>query len=288
MAPIIESFEISCATCHKTQSEHPIPMKQCAKCKTQYYCSRDCQKADWKSHKRVCRVAATAAQYWFAPCQKEARALAMLRKQPEAWFRGASIDDRDRALLFASPIPFIDYSKGSYLRKMVSIADSAKMPELIMFSQYHKKNCQAFESTEWVVETDEICKQILNSAGVPLIGYDSIQPAPVEWQSMTVNVNIQGTPGSDFDWGYLSTRATNTRLFQGPIATCELHPWDAMILRDCTPNTDTLYGIEYIASRKWDILVMKICEDYDHPWVVVAVKDAGANRPDPHPSCYRV
>jgi len=66
-----------------------------------------------------------------------------------------------------------------------------------MFSQYHKKNGQAFESvsnvrsnlplplakisqTEWVVETDRICKQMLNSAGVPLIGYDPIQPAPVE------------------------------------------------------------------------------------------------------------
>jgi len=201
MAPIIESLEISCATCHKTQCEHPIPMKQCAKCKTQYYCSRDCQKVDWKSHKRVCRIVAAAAQYWFAPCQKEARALAMLRKQPEAWFRGASIDDRDRALLFASPVSFINYSKGSYLRKMVSMADSANV-RTDHVPQYHKKNGQGFQTvsnilsnlplplaeisqTEWVVETDDICKQMLSSAGVPLIGYDSIQPAPVAWQSMT-------------------------------------------------------------------------------------------------------
>ena len=78
-----------------------------------------------------------------------------------------------------------------------------------------------------------------------------------------MNVNVKGAPGAGFDWGYLSTRPANIRIFKGPPQTCDLHPWDAMILRDCTTNTDTLNGLEYIASRKWDILVMKMCEDYD-------------------------
>ncbi|KAF2737373.1 hypothetical protein EJ04DRAFT_541889 [Polyplosphaeria fusca] len=39
----------SCAVCHKTAN-----LKKCAKCQTTLYCSRDCQKADWKVHKKIC------------------------------------------------------------------------------------------------------------------------------------------------------------------------------------------------------------------------------------------
>lgn len=42
----------SCSTCRKPQSE--VTLKNCAKCKSQLYCSRECQKADWKNHKKLC------------------------------------------------------------------------------------------------------------------------------------------------------------------------------------------------------------------------------------------
>lgn len=38
-----------CANCGKTDS-----LKRCAKCKKTSYCSRDCQKNDWKPHKKAC------------------------------------------------------------------------------------------------------------------------------------------------------------------------------------------------------------------------------------------
>lgn len=50
----IMSDSAECGNCRKTQSELPIPLKRCAKCKGQWYCSRECQKSDWKSHKKVC------------------------------------------------------------------------------------------------------------------------------------------------------------------------------------------------------------------------------------------
>jgi splicing suppressor protein 51 len=43
-----------CAACNKTNSDSAAPLKLCAKCQTTPYCSRDCQKADWKNHKKVC------------------------------------------------------------------------------------------------------------------------------------------------------------------------------------------------------------------------------------------
>ena len=44
----------TCHTCGKAQTELPNPLKRCAKCLTGKYCSRDCQKADFKKHKKSC------------------------------------------------------------------------------------------------------------------------------------------------------------------------------------------------------------------------------------------
>jgi len=51
---------------------------------------------------------------------KPCHAYSMLRENPGKWFRGAIIDDRDRALLPGERASFVEYSKASYLRKIVS------------------------------------------------------------------------------------------------------------------------------------------------------------------------
>jgi mitochondrial splicing suppressor protein 51 len=43
-----------CTSCQKPQSTFPEPLKRCGKCQTARYCSRDCQKSDWKTHKLTC------------------------------------------------------------------------------------------------------------------------------------------------------------------------------------------------------------------------------------------
>ncbi|XP_044715023.1 MYND finger domain-containing protein [Hirsutella rhossiliensis] len=41
---------LECNSCKKSPPE--VALKRCAKCSTTPYCSRDCQKTDWKVHKK--------------------------------------------------------------------------------------------------------------------------------------------------------------------------------------------------------------------------------------------
>lgn len=43
-----------CFVCNKTETELNENLKYCAKCRKVAYCSRDCQAADWKTHKKAC------------------------------------------------------------------------------------------------------------------------------------------------------------------------------------------------------------------------------------------
>jgi len=43
-----------CDNCSKHESDPEKPLKACSKCQSAHYCSRECQKADFKKHKKVC------------------------------------------------------------------------------------------------------------------------------------------------------------------------------------------------------------------------------------------
>ncbi|KAF1360784.1 hypothetical protein EJ07DRAFT_114520 [Lizonia empirigonia] len=46
-----------CANCKKTA----VGLRACSRCHTVQYCGRDCQKADWKTHKKACSTSAQQA-----------------------------------------------------------------------------------------------------------------------------------------------------------------------------------------------------------------------------------
>jgi len=54
------STESKCANCARTAAEAGKSLKGCAKCHSVKYCGRECQKADWKQHKKVCASNAAA------------------------------------------------------------------------------------------------------------------------------------------------------------------------------------------------------------------------------------
>ena len=57
--------EHKCTACKKRKSELETSLKYCAKCKEAEYCSRECQKGDWKRHKQFC--AGKSQIDWFVP-----------------------------------------------------------------------------------------------------------------------------------------------------------------------------------------------------------------------------
>jgi hypothetical protein len=53
----LASIKESCASCGAKGNE----MKVCVRCQGPRYCGRECQRADWPQHKRVCRSKAETA-----------------------------------------------------------------------------------------------------------------------------------------------------------------------------------------------------------------------------------
>lgn len=56
MADSSISVDKNCSHCKKAGFE----LKRCTRCKSIWYCNRDCQKADWKTHKKTCASNAQA------------------------------------------------------------------------------------------------------------------------------------------------------------------------------------------------------------------------------------
>ncbi|KKY37673.1 putative aaa family atpase [Diaporthe ampelina] len=65
----------------------------------------------------------------------------LLRNDPSKWFRGIPIDDRDLALINASPVSWIDFGRQSYLKH---VAD------------------QPFKTTYWTVENGNALRVNVN------------------------------------------------------------------------------------------------------------------------------
>ena len=62
-------------------------MKQCSRCRSVLYCSRDCQKADWKAHKKICLKTVQAISSATAPIVNKSIPATNTNETPWPWTR---------------------------------------------------------------------------------------------------------------------------------------------------------------------------------------------------------
>lgn len=53
---LAEMTTVRCNKCNKSERDGVKKLSTCARCTQVYYCSRECQKTDWKSHKKCCKT----------------------------------------------------------------------------------------------------------------------------------------------------------------------------------------------------------------------------------------
>eukprot|EP00977_Amphora_coffeiformis_P011091 scaffold2655_cov179-Amphora_coffeaeformis.AAC.24 len=56
----------ACSVCHAKTGDGGTALLRCVRCRSQWYCSRDCQKKDWQQHKKMCKQRAQklAVEAW--------------------------------------------------------------------------------------------------------------------------------------------------------------------------------------------------------------------------------
>ena len=59
-----------------------VALSRCGKCKTAQYCSRECQVADWASHKAACKAARAVAAKTEAAAKREAKVISKVSPRP--------------------------------------------------------------------------------------------------------------------------------------------------------------------------------------------------------------
>ena len=53
-----QTITLHCFRCHKTPGDGDTPLKRCRGCRGRNYCSKQCQRDDWPTHKRECQILA--------------------------------------------------------------------------------------------------------------------------------------------------------------------------------------------------------------------------------------
>jgi hypothetical protein len=53
------AYHVTCDHCDKTETKRG-KMKECGRCRSVFYCSKDCQRAAWKKHKKTCSTSSAS------------------------------------------------------------------------------------------------------------------------------------------------------------------------------------------------------------------------------------
>ncbi|KAI1453534.1 hypothetical protein F4805DRAFT_461637 [Annulohypoxylon moriforme] len=195
-----------------------------------------------------------------------------LKRHPENW-AGNAFDFRDNSLLYGLSADFLDYSRHTGTCHLAKIVHFKRGEDLTPEAQ-----------TYWNSENDNLCKAMVSRCGGKVHGFSRLKwtAYPEKLKELHTRVDVQimlptiAMIRYNVAWGILSTRSDKVQIYRGPKTFTPKHPWDAMVLHDCTANYEgELWKAPEIASRRWDILLMKMGSEYDYPWLPVTIRDAG-------------
>ncbi|KAF3058517.1 putative aaa family atpase protein [Daldinia childiae] len=180
-----------------------------------------------------------------------------LAARPYLWMGFEPCSQRDLDLFSCGPVDFIGYDHTSYLRKITTASMEMRV----------KSGKRLFVTNE-----EQLRRNEERPGGFFLA-------ARHRQRELHVKVDIPKDKRDTFNatTGFLRSFWNKFKFLQGPPESHSAHTWDAMIIYDCTVTPEgTLQGCLQIATRKWDILLMKVADDYEYPWLVAAINDSGA------------
>ncbi|KAI6089901.1 hypothetical protein F4821DRAFT_256470 [Hypoxylon rubiginosum] len=192
-------------------------------------------------------------------------AVELMCEDPSLWF-GDMMSSRLWSLI-TSPLPtFLDYS----LREKFPFLDTITYQDL--------SKVDTFVHTDWSRQNDELCELAFARGGATVIGYARLMDDAAFQRAGTrlrVQIDIHPNSGIPCSWGNLWSPLSNALLARGPPQTCPDYPWDAMVIYDCEVCSTDLSNVPEIAGYKWDILLLKNCdEEFQYPWHVVKMRSA--------------
>ncbi|KAI1778399.1 hypothetical protein F4818DRAFT_438564 [Hypoxylon cercidicola] len=189
----------------------------------------------------------------------------LMKHDPTLWFGDSEVSPRDVELINAQPVDFLDFTLKEHFPHLHNV----------FYTNLDEETTSVV--MDWTRDNDELCKAMVWHAGGSIF---PLQQQPVSFlrvaERLQVQLNFHSGAHIPCDSGFLSCVPFRTRIFKGPIQTDQVDPWDAMILYDCGVSSEDLSYVENIATRKWDLLLMKLSDkDFTHPWIVVNMRDSG-------------
>ncbi|KAH7081257.1 hypothetical protein BKA63DRAFT_530376 [Paraphoma chrysanthemicola] len=140
--------ERSCAFCDKTELD--TKLQRCAKCLTTSYCSRECQKRDWKIHKFLCNSTTPASDqcYEVRTIAGKGQGLVAIYEIP----RGTRILSERPLFTVPRDTNSLRVVKKAILRNLKSLSDEQRKA----FYQLHNAHGNDEESDVGIVRTNAL------------------------------------------------------------------------------------------------------------------------------------
>ncbi|CAG8948710.1 hypothetical protein HYFRA_00001831 [Hymenoscyphus fraxineus] len=193
-----------CQVCEKLPTMNN-KLSLCQRCKLVHYCSRECQKIDWKEHKVVCTDVKVTAQCSIDYTGEEF--LAIIQERPPStsyrYFRTVAVNDpRAHALAAKIKLPLPGERKGliPIIRRLITTGEDTPQNLAIFFGTPLDKNTRVFHNCQRLETlinpaSGSPCDRAIRfrkpDEGVPFWTWKVRPPSPEEQVTLTIIRKLQ-------------------------------------------------------------------------------------------------